>query len=61
MRLDAIAHIVQAGRVRQMRVQKRHDMRPRRKGSGFFIDPVLLRKFRDQIGRDQLANLTQNR
>jgi len=55
-----IAHVVQADRVRQLRMHQRHRVAPRQKGATLLVHPVLLRYFRHQAGRNQIAQLLQH-
>ena len=58
---ERIAHIIEADGVSMLRVDEAHQMAPRREGSHLGMHTRLPRQLRDQMWRDQVAELPQNR
>ena len=54
-----IADVVEPGGVRQLRVEQRDDVAPRREGPRLFIHAVLARQLRDEVAGNKFTNLFQ--
>ena len=57
---QGIAHLVEAKGGADLRIEHRHHVTPRAERTGPVINPALAREFRDEIGRNQFDELTQN-
>ena len=57
--LERIAHIVKSKRMGEMGIQQRNHMAPRCVCPAAGIDPMLLRKVRNHVSRNQIAQLLQ--
>jgi len=60
MKPQRITHVIETDRVSQLRVEHRDHMAPCRKRPARFVHPRLSRQLRHQMGRNEIAELSQN-
>jgi len=60
MKPQRVTHVIEADRVSQLRVEHRDHMAPRRKCPAGFVHPGLSRQLRHKMGRNEIAELSQN-
>lgn len=58
---QGIAHVVEPDRVRQLRVEHRHDVAPGTESARFRVDAMLPGQFSDHVTGDKIAELGENR
>ena len=61
MQPQGVTDVVQAQAMGQLGVEQRQYMAPRFKGAGLLLHPSLSSQLRNQVVRNEIANLTQNR
>jgi len=60
MKSQRVTHVVETNRVRQLCVEHRNLMAPRRKCASGLVHPSLTRQLWHEIGRNEIAELPQN-
>jgi len=58
---ESVAHFAQPDSVGQLAVERGYDVAPGTEGPGLGIDSMLAGQLSDQMARDEVANLRQNR